>query len=170
MVAFCWVVGSTMLDTFTVASQEALAEIAKELGVLTVAVVTKPFAFEGKRQRIAQEGLDALAHRLMSKEAGRHSFGGDPRQLRVERVHDRQRGRLGKAAGHRVGVVEKRWSGRGSVAGGFIARDGQAVPAGKEVVRVDYDRGIALIRLLLNTPSEIKSLEPLRRQSSCRQI
>ncbi|MEY4889969.1 MAG: hypothetical protein RIQ75_1099 [Pseudomonadota bacterium] len=51
-----------------------------------------------------------------------------------------------------------------------IARDGQAVPAGKEVVRVDYDRGIALIRLLLNTPSEIKSLEPLRRQSSCRQI
>ena len=51
-----------------------------------------------------------------------------------------------------------------------IARDGQAVPAGKEIVRVDYDRGIALIRLLLNTPSEIKSLEPLRRQSSCRQI
>ena len=38
-----------------------VAEIAKELGVLTVAVVTKPFAFEGKRQRIAQEGLDALA-------------------------------------------------------------------------------------------------------------
>jgi uncharacterized membrane protein len=51
-----------------------------------------------------------------------------------------------------------------------IARDGQPVPAGREVVRVDYDRGIALIRLLLNTPSEIKSLEPLRRQSSCRQI
>jgi uncharacterized membrane protein len=51
-----------------------------------------------------------------------------------------------------------------------IARDEQAVLAGKEVVRVDYDRGIALIRLLLNTPSEIKSLEPLRRQSSCRQI
>jgi cell division protein FtsZ len=38
-----------------------VAEIAKELGILTVAVVTKPFAFEGKRQRIAQEGLDALA-------------------------------------------------------------------------------------------------------------
>jgi uncharacterized membrane protein len=51
-----------------------------------------------------------------------------------------------------------------------IARDGQPVPAGREIVRVDYDRGIALIRLLLNTPSEIKSLEPLRRQSSCRQI
>src|SRR6186713_3540184 len=38
-----------------------VAEIAKELGVLTVAVVTKPFAFEGKRQRIAMEGLEALS-------------------------------------------------------------------------------------------------------------
>ena len=38
-----------------------IAEVARELGILTVAVVTKPFAFEGKRQRIAQEGLDALA-------------------------------------------------------------------------------------------------------------
>ena len=38
-----------------------VAEIAKELGILTVAVVTKPFGFEGKRQRIAQEGLDALS-------------------------------------------------------------------------------------------------------------
>jgi len=43
-----------------------VAEIAKELGVLTVAVVTKPFAFEGKRQRIAQEGLDALAQHVDS--------------------------------------------------------------------------------------------------------
>ncbi len=38
-----------------------VAEIAKELGILTVAVVTKPFAFEGRRQRVAQEGIDALA-------------------------------------------------------------------------------------------------------------
>ncbi len=38
-----------------------VAEVARELGILTVAVVTKPFAFEGKRQRIAQEGLEALA-------------------------------------------------------------------------------------------------------------
>ena len=43
-----------------------VAEIAKELGVLTVAVVTKPFAFEGKRQRIAQEGLDALSQHVDS--------------------------------------------------------------------------------------------------------
>jgi cell division protein FtsZ len=43
-----------------------VAEVAKELGVLTVAVVTKPFAFEGKRQRIAQDGLDALAQHVDS--------------------------------------------------------------------------------------------------------
>src|SRR5687767_9720776 len=38
-----------------------VAELAKELGILTVAVVTKPFAFEGKRQRIAQQGIEALS-------------------------------------------------------------------------------------------------------------
>jgi cell division protein FtsZ len=38
-----------------------VAELAKELGILTVAVVTKPFAFEGKRQRIAQEGIEHLS-------------------------------------------------------------------------------------------------------------
>ncbi len=43
-----------------------VAEIAKEMGILTVAVVTKPFAFEGKRQRVAQEGLDALAQHVDS--------------------------------------------------------------------------------------------------------
>ncbi|MDP1674387.1 MAG: cell division protein FtsZ [Burkholderiales bacterium] len=43
-----------------------VAEIAKEMGILTVAVVTKPFAFEGKRQRIAQEGLDALSQHVDS--------------------------------------------------------------------------------------------------------
>ncbi len=43
-----------------------VAEIAKEIGILTVAVVTKPFAFEGKRQRIAKEGLDALAQHVDS--------------------------------------------------------------------------------------------------------
>jgi len=43
-----------------------VAEIAKEMGILTVAVVTKPFAFEGKRQRLAQEGLEALAEHVDS--------------------------------------------------------------------------------------------------------
>jgi cell division protein FtsZ len=35
-----------------------VAEISKELGILTIAVVTKPFGFEGiRRNQIAQEGL-----------------------------------------------------------------------------------------------------------------
>lgn len=39
-----------------------VAQIAKELGILTVAVVTKPFAFEGrKRMRIAEEGIKSLS-------------------------------------------------------------------------------------------------------------
>jgi len=38
-----------------------IAEICKELGALTVAVVSKPFSFEGKkRSRQAQEGIDTL--------------------------------------------------------------------------------------------------------------
>src|SRR5690554_2145129 len=39
-----------------------VAEIAKELGILTVAVVTKPFRFEGKkRMRLAEEGIRELS-------------------------------------------------------------------------------------------------------------
>lgn len=35
-----------------------VAEIAKDLGILTAAVITKPFSFEGyERQRIAEEGI-----------------------------------------------------------------------------------------------------------------
>lgn len=37
-----------------------VAEVARELGVRTVAVVTTPFAFEGKRVRRAREGLQEL--------------------------------------------------------------------------------------------------------------
>src|SRR6187455_672306 len=43
-----------------------VAEIAREMGILTVAVVTKPFSFEGKRQRIAMEGLEALSQQVNS--------------------------------------------------------------------------------------------------------
>jgi len=43
------------------------AEIAKELGVLTVAVVTKPFGFEGKkRMTIADDGIRNLAQSVDS--------------------------------------------------------------------------------------------------------
>jgi cell division protein FtsZ len=38
-----------------------VAQLAKELGILTVAVVTKPFAMEGtKRMRIAEQGINEL--------------------------------------------------------------------------------------------------------------
>jgi cell division protein FtsZ len=42
-----------------------VAEAAKELGALTVAVVTKPFSFEGAQRRsIAEEGLQNLRERV----------------------------------------------------------------------------------------------------------
>src|SRR3990172_4916996 len=37
-----------------------VAQVAKEMNILTVAVVTKPFAHEGKRMRLAQAGIEAL--------------------------------------------------------------------------------------------------------------
>ncbi|MBO5746770.1 MAG: cell division protein FtsZ [Clostridia bacterium] len=38
-----------------------VAQIAKELGILTVGIVTKPFAFEGRRRMVqAEEGIDEL--------------------------------------------------------------------------------------------------------------
>jgi len=37
-----------------------MAEIAKELGALTIAVVTKPFRFEGRRMNLASEGIERL--------------------------------------------------------------------------------------------------------------
>ncbi|HRF11154.1 MAG: cell division protein FtsZ [Candidatus Accumulibacter phosphatis] len=37
-----------------------VAEVARELGVLTVAVVTKPFGFEGKRLKVADVGIAEL--------------------------------------------------------------------------------------------------------------
>ncbi len=44
-----------------------IAEVAKEMGILTVAVVTRPFPFEGrKRMQIADEGIRALAESVDS--------------------------------------------------------------------------------------------------------
>jgi len=43
-----------------------IAEVAKEMGILTVAVVTKPFAFEGKRTKVAQDGLEELSKHVDS--------------------------------------------------------------------------------------------------------
>ncbi|EQD28038.1 cell division protein FtsZ [Ferrovum myxofaciens] len=38
-----------------------VAEIAREMGILTVAVVTKPFEFEGRRMKSALEGIEQLS-------------------------------------------------------------------------------------------------------------
>ncbi|HET9471253.1 MAG TPA: cell division protein FtsZ [Usitatibacter sp.] len=43
-----------------------VAEIAREMGILTVAVVTKPFSFEGKRQKVAAIGIDQLKQHVDS--------------------------------------------------------------------------------------------------------
>lgn len=43
-----------------------IADIAKSMDILTVAVVTRPFAFEGKRQRVAQTGIEELQKKVDS--------------------------------------------------------------------------------------------------------
>ncbi|HZJ93492.1 MAG TPA: cell division protein FtsZ [Thiopseudomonas sp.] len=44
-----------------------IAQVAKEMGILTVAVVTRPFPFEGRRRlQIADEGIRALAEHVDS--------------------------------------------------------------------------------------------------------
>ncbi len=43
-----------------------VAEVAREMGALTVAVVTKPFQFEGKRMKIAEAGLEQLSKHVDS--------------------------------------------------------------------------------------------------------
>lgn len=43
-----------------------IAQIAKELDILTVAVVTKPFAYEGNRMRFAKAGIEALTEHVDS--------------------------------------------------------------------------------------------------------
>jgi cell division protein FtsZ len=44
-----------------------VAEVAKELGILTVGVVTKPFMFEGnRRQKMSEDGIDELSKHVHS--------------------------------------------------------------------------------------------------------
>ncbi|WMJ08738.1 cell division protein FtsZ [Nitrosomonas sp. sh817] len=43
-----------------------VAQVAKEMGILTVAVVSKPFAFEGKRLIAAKTGMESLAQHVDS--------------------------------------------------------------------------------------------------------
>lgn len=44
-----------------------VAEVAKDLGILTVGVVTKPFAFEGnRRMKMSEDGIDELSKHVHS--------------------------------------------------------------------------------------------------------
>ncbi len=43
-----------------------IAQVARELGILTVAVVTKPFSFEGRRGKVAEEGIAELSQHVDS--------------------------------------------------------------------------------------------------------
>jgi cell division protein FtsZ len=61
----CFITGGMGGGTGTGAAP-VVAEIAREMGVLTVAVVTKPFAFEGRRMRIAEAGIEELAEHVDS--------------------------------------------------------------------------------------------------------
>lgn len=46
-------------------STPTIAEVAKEVGALTIAVVTKPFAFEGTRRMVsAEDGIDNLRDKV----------------------------------------------------------------------------------------------------------
>ena len=51
-----------------------------------------------------------------------------------------------------------------------LYREGQAIPAGYEPVKLGYDRGVALIRILITDPSEFSVIDAIRRQSRCRAI
>jgi cell division protein FtsZ len=43
-----------------------IAEVARQLNILTVAVVTRPFSFEAKRTRVAQAGIEELGKKVDS--------------------------------------------------------------------------------------------------------
>ena len=62
-----------------------VAKIAKEMGILTVGVVTTPFAFEGKRRMMqAQEGINELAEQYREDAAQLQETGEEENHEAVE--------------------------------------------------------------------------------------
>ena len=49
-----------------------------------------------------------------------------------------------------------------------LVKAGQIAPAGYEAVPLDYDKGVALIRILLTDKVEFAAIDALRRKSFCR--
>jgi hypothetical protein len=50
-----------------------------------------------------------------------------------------------------------------------LLKAGQRAPEGYEPVLVRYDKGVALMRILLVNPSEYAVIDTIRRRSTCRQ-
>jgi uncharacterized membrane protein len=51
-----------------------------------------------------------------------------------------------------------------------LVKAGQKAPAGYEPVRLEHDRGIALIRILLADAGEFPAIDATRRKSTCRAL
>jgi uncharacterized membrane protein len=51
-----------------------------------------------------------------------------------------------------------------------LIKPGQTAPAGYDAVTLGYDRGLVLIRILLNRPSDFSGVDALRRKSTCKQF
>jgi len=49
-----------------------------------------------------------------------------------------------------------------------LLREGQKAPAGYEAVPLGYDKGLALIRILLSSPSDFAEVDAIRRTATCR--
>jgi len=50
-----------------------------------------------------------------------------------------------------------------------LLKAGQQAPEGYEPVMLQYDQGIALMRILLVNPEDYPAIDAIRRQSTCRQ-
>lgn len=51
-----------------------------------------------------------------------------------------------------------------------LIKQGQTAPAGYEPVRVGYDRGLVLIRILVAPASTFPTIDAIRRKSTCKQL
>lgn len=49
-----------------------------------------------------------------------------------------------------------------------LVRKGQVAPKGYDVVQLDHDKGIALMRILLSDPAEYAEVDAIRRKSTCK--
>jgi hypothetical protein len=49
-----------------------------------------------------------------------------------------------------------------------LLREGQKAPAGYDAVQLSYDKGLALIRILLSSPSDFAEIDAIRRTATCR--